>query len=263
MKLHVQSRSALLASSLLAARNCECFAFSGVPRGRSSSLVPGGPRAPHQWTRTLHDKDGIRIESTCISGSQGGDEGDDKNSDRPFTDSDIFGQPKKKQSRKRGFDDEGEIRGPDRIKSCIPYLLVLIDGDSFGKYIYERIPPLGTLDYILLRPIVEAFQAAPILSISLFMLFALGPRFTNQSREVRFNAQQAVLIDVALIFPSLIGEAIADEHLPRALLEPATNFVWYAYVSAVVYCVLSNLRGKKPDQIPFISSAAEYAIGPF
>jgi len=104
-----------------------------------------------------------------------------------------------------------------------------------------------------------------VLSILLFITFALGPQLTNQSREVRFNAQQAVLIDVALIFPSLIGEAVAeaDANLPRAIMEPSSNFVWYAYVSAVIYCVVSNLRGKKPDQIPFISNWADYAVGPF
>lgn len=195
-----------------------------------------------------------------------GDDDGEEDEKRPINNLDIFGQPKDdKSKRKNAFDDEGDIRGPDRIKSCIPYVLPLIDGDSFGKYVYERFPPLGTLDYVLLRPLVEAVQAAPFLSILLFVAFALGPQFTNQSREVRFNAQQAVLIDVALIFPQLIGEAVAeaDANLPRTVMEPCSNFVWIGYASMVVYCVASNLRGKKPDQIPFISGAADYAIGPF
>jgi hypothetical protein len=186
-----------------------------------------------------------------------------KQQQQPTNDLDIFGQPKGKQRRK--FEDEGDIRGSDRIKSCIPYILPLIDGDSFGKFIYERIPPLASLDYVLLRPFVDGFHAVPFLSILLFMTFALAPQLLRDSlsREVRFNAQQAVLIDVALIFPTLIGEAIADERVPRQLLEPATNFVWIAYVSLVLYSVTSCLRGKKPDRIPFISPAADFAIGPF
>ena len=200
---------------------------------------------------------------TCLFERQDNDDGDEDK--RPINNLDIFGQPKTENGKKKSFDDEGDIRGPDRIKSCIPYLLPLIDGDSFGKYIYERIPPLGTLDYVLLRPLVECIQAVPFLGILIFTAFALGPRFTNQSREVRFNAQQAVLIDVAIIFPTLIGEAVnsADANLPRSIIEPCSNFVWYAYVSMVIYCIASNLRGKKPDQIPFISNYAEIAIGPF
>lgn len=197
---------------------------------------------------------------------------DDNNSDEDNADNkqqqsinnlDIFGQPKGKERRK--FEDEGDIRGSDRIKSCIPYILPLIDGDSFGRFIYERIPPLASLDYVLLRPFVDAFRAVPFLSILLFMTFALAPQIFRDSlsREVRFNAQQAVLIDVALIFPTLIGEAIEGENVPRQLLEPSTNFVWIAYVSLVVYSVTSCIRGKKPNGIPFISSAAEYAVGPF
>lgn len=192
------------------------------------------------------------------------DDGGSEDSDRSahHNDLDIFGQPK---GRKQPAAEEVEIRGPDRIKSCIPYALPLIDGDSFGRYIYERIPPLGDLDYVLLRPIVDACNAAPILIIVLFMMFALGPRLTGQSREVRFNAQQAILIDIALLVPNLIGEAVAeaDAHLPRAIMEPATNFVWYALATAVVYCVTSNLRGKVPNQIPFLSGVAELAIGPY
>lgn len=204
--------------------------------------------------------------TTYLSGRKDEDEETGKDNDRPNNDLDIFGQPKDKTKRKtNAFDEEGDIRGPDRIKSCIPYVLPLIDGDSFGKYIYERIPPLGTLDYVLLRPLVEGVEAAPFLSILIFVAFALGPQLTGQSREVRFNAQQAILIDVALIIPQLIGGAVADAdaNLPRALMEPCSNFVWYGYVSLVVYCVASNLRGKKPDQIPYISGVADYAIGPY
>ena len=79
---------------------------------------------------------------------------------------DIFGEPKNKP---KIILDEGEIRGSDRIKSCIPYILPLIDGDQFGHYLYERIPILDQLHYVLLRPIVDATQAAPALSLILFV----------------------------------------------------------------------------------------------
>lgn len=226
---------------------CESFAFVSPATTSPMSRVTSFPSSSMRSNSRLYD-------------SSGGDN-NDKESEQPVNDLDIFGQPKDKPRNKN--EDEGEIRGPDRIKSCIPYTLVLIDGDSFGRYIYERIPPLGSLDYVFLRPIVDAVHIAPLLGVLLFVVFALGPQFTNQSREVRFNSQQAVLIDVALIFPQLIGEAIADEKIPRALLEPCTNFVWYAYVSLVIYCVTSNLRGKIPNQIPFVSAAADMAIGPF
>lgn len=202
-----------------------------------------------------------QVRNTCLLENSDDKEKEESSGDKSFKNNlDIFGQPKDKP---RQIVDEGDIRGADRIKSCIPYVLVLIDGDMFGKYIYERIPPLGTLDYIFLRPIVQGVQAAPFLSIVLFAIFALGPRLTDQSRPIRFNAQQAVFLDVAILFPSLIAESVVDAHLPRAILEPAANFVWYTYMSAVLYCITSNLRGKVPNQIPWISGMADNAIGPF
>ena len=217
------------------------------------------PSSGFQVTSPLNRQIATRIGTKLLE--QKKDDDDKEKRKKEYNNNlDIFGQPKDKP---KVFEDEGDIRGSDRIKSCIPYILPLIDGDAFGKYIYERIPPLGSLDYVLLRPLVEGVNAAPFLGIFLFLIFALGPQLTGQSREVRFNAQQAVLIDVALIIPELISDGISDANLPRTLMEPCSNFVYYFYVSCVLYSVVSNLRGEKPDKIPFISSASEYVIGPF
>mmetsp|Transcript_28325 Transcript_28325/g.59032 ORF Transcript_28325/g.59032 Transcript_28325/m.59032 type:complete len:264 (-) Transcript_28325:169-960(-) len=263
MRLQRFYTSAYISFSHLFIRCSDCSAFRGANHGLSQ------PRNKESLASMIHvDKQLNRPSTTTSLLSKQDDEGED-NKDRQTNKLDIFGQPNDddsitKRKNKKAF-EETEIQGPDRIKSCIPYVLPLIDGDSFGAYIYDRIPPLGMLDYVLLRPIVEGFEAVPILSILLFVAFALGPRLTDQSREVRFNAQQAILIDVSLIIPQLIGGAVADAdaNLPRAVMEPCSNFVWFGLFSMVIYCVVSNLRGKRPDQIPFISGAADYAIGPF
>lgn len=160
--------------------------------------------------------------------------------------------------------EEDDIEGPDRLKSCVPYILPLVDGDSFGKYIYMRIPPLKFLDEILLSPLVHSFQQQPLLYLSLFALLSLGPRLIGgMSRSLRFNIQQAVLIDFALIIPTLISQSTETLSIPRSLAEPSSNFVYYTCMATILYSVLSSLKGKKPDQIPFVSAAAEMFIGPF
>jgi hypothetical protein len=160
---------------------------------------------------------------------------------------------------------DDELRGSDRIKACFPYILPLLDGDQFGYYIYDRIPPLGLLDDILLGPLLNIFHAVPFLGILFFLALTLGTRTaTDMSRGVRFNAQQAALIDVVLVFPELIANGFAEEDpLPRSIAEPCSNFVYYLYMSMVIYSIYSNLRGKKPNQIPYISNFAELAVGPF
>lgn len=159
---------------------------------------------------------------------------------------------------------EDELEGTDRIKACVPYILPLVDGDHFGKFLYERIPPLGVLDDILLGPLVNIFNTVPFLSIGMFIALTLGTRGnTDMARGVRFNAQQAALIDVALVFPELIAGSFEEDPAPRYISEPCSNFVYYSYMSCVLYSIVSNLRGKKPNQIPFISEYSELAVGPF
>ena len=160
-----------------------------------------------------------------------------------------------------GNDDE--IEGQDRIKSCIPYLLPLIDGDHFAKYINMRFPPLGALDSVTIAPLAHIVESVPFFSLILFLVLSLGTRGANLSRPIRFNAQQAVLIDVALVFPELIGSAFEGQRQFAPLMEPCSNFIFYCYMGACLYSIASNLRGKTPDGIPFISNAAMMATGPF
>lgn len=160
-----------------------------------------------------------------------------------------------------GNDDE--IEGQDRIKSCIPYLLPLIDGDHFARYINMRFPPLAFIDSITIAPLAHIVESVPFLSLILFLVLSLGTRGANLSRPIRFNAQQAVLIDVALVFPELIGSAFEGQRQFAPLMEPSSNFIFYCYMGACLYSISSNLRGKTPDGIPFISNAAQQATGPF
>merc|ERR1711966_56776 len=69
--------------------------------------------------------------------------------------------------------------GTDRIVSVLPYLLPLMDGLSYGKF-----PLAGFL----------AFFGLTFLSGNL-----------AANRLVRFNAQQAIYLDVALFLPGLVA----------------------------------------------------------
>ncbi|GMH50036.1 hypothetical protein TrRE_jg7819 [Triparma retinervis] len=162
------------------------------------------------------------------------------------------------------FNNPGGEEAPleERLLACFPYLLPLADGAEFGKFIYQRLPVLGTLERATVQPLVNVFHAVPFSSLIIFIGFSFAARQPSLSRFIRFNIQQAILLDIALIFPSLFGGA-ANE-LPRYLVEPATNFVFYAFAASIVYCFFSNLAlGKEPNEIPVVSSAANQQLGPF
>uniref|UniRef100_A0A7S2VYQ3 Protein TIC 20 n=1 Tax=Eucampia antarctica TaxID=49252 RepID=A0A7S2VYQ3_9STRA len=169
----------------------------------------------------------------------------------------------------RGDEDEGLELVQDRYRACIPYVLPLIDGDLFGKYIYQRIPTLGTLNEICLAPLVQSFHNIPFLGLILFLVLSLGTtRNYDMSRILRFNTQQAIMIDIALILPSILKDGMVDPdtgelYIPLTYVEPFYTTIYYAYMSCIIYSIYSNLRGNKPNQIPFLSSIAETTTGPF
>lgn len=127
-----------------------------------------------------------------------------------------------------------------------------------------RVPPLGFLDSLFVGPLYDVYAKIPLAGLILFLALTLGTRGnTKMSRNVRFNAQQAALIDVALVFPELIGSVFDGVDMPRSVIEPSCNFVWYAYMSAVLYCIYSIvILKRKPDKIPWISPYSEQMTGP-
>lgn len=111
--------------------------------------------------------------------------------------------------------DGDQIEGTDRALACLPYLLPILDGDHFGNYIFQRAPPLGILNAILVGPLETVYHSIPFLGLICFFGLSFLSRNPNFSQPVRFNMQQAILIDIALIFPDLIGSATGSMHLPR------------------------------------------------
>jgi len=155
-------------------------------------------------------------------------------------------------------DDEMDIT--DRILASAPYVLPMVDGVEFGKYIFMRIPALGLLEKLTLGGLVNIFDKVPFSQLIIFIALSFASRNPEIPRQIRFNMQQAILIDIALIFPSVLG-GVAN-NLPRFIVEPSTNFVFFCFAAAVGYSVVSNLSGKVPDQIPLISRTADEQIGP-
>ncbi|OSX68593.1 hypothetical protein BU14_2526s0001, partial [Porphyra umbilicalis] len=145
-----------------------------------------------------------------------------------------------------------------------PYLLPLLDGLVFGRFVFERAPALAALVVPAVAPLFRLYRGTPFFAFGIFFaLYVLIVRNTGFSRFVRFNTQQALLIDVVLILPQLLGGAVAAAGVPGWILEAGSSTIFYAVVASVVYAVVSNLRGETPDQIPGVSEAVEAQIGPY
>ena len=104
-----------------------------------------------------------------------------------------------------------------------------------------------------------------LLGVIIFIALTMVTRFnTDMNRSVRFNAQQAALLDVALIFPEIVATSVDETGgVPLYIVEGGANFVWYTYMSVVLYCVYTNLKGQRPNQVPYLSAVSDLMVGPF
>jgi FtsH-binding integral membrane protein len=72
---------------------------------------------------------------------------------------------------------------------------------------------------------------------------------------------QAVLLDVALVLPSILVGFL--QGAPDAIKEPINTTFFFVLCASVGYSLAALVRGNKPAGIPIISQAAEMTIGPF
>lgn len=155
--------------------------------------------------------------------------------------------------------NNSEIEGKDRLLSCLPYLIPLIEGDRYGRFLFYMIPALGQIDFFVLGPFKLLYSSIPFANLIVFIGLSTLSRNPELPRPLRFNMQQALILDIALIFPSLLGQLGIP--LPGVLAQSGSNFVYLAMIGSVGYSIVSNLTGKTPDKIPIISEAAGSSIG--
>ena len=79
--------------------------------------------------------------------------------------------------------------------------------------IFKRFPIVAALLVGPVAPLYAVFNSLPFGGFLVFLALSFGSRQPDKlSRFVRFSFQQAILIDIALIFPQLFGSA-SDGHL--------------------------------------------------
>ena len=149
----------------------------------------------------------------------------------------------------------------ERAAAAAPYLLPCLDGFFYGAYVYATIPLLGSAALGFL-PVVNAFQSLPFAGLILFIGLSTFTRNPGLSRFVRFNIQQALLLDIVLLIPGILGQFGAKLSLPQELQALGSNTVFYAWVLVVLYSWSQIAFGKTPDQVPVLSEAASMQIGP-
>ena len=124
-----------------------------------------------------------------------------------------------KQKKQPVTDDEVELAS--KALACLPYLLPMSDAIPFGQYVINDFP-LIALPLLPFAPFVALLNAIPFGGFIVFIGLSTGSRNPQFPRFVRFSMQQAVLLDIALIFPQLFQSIFGATNIkvPEALVEP-------------------------------------------
>nr|QKY65041.1 chloroplast protein import component Tic20-V [Passiflora tenuiloba] len=148
----------------------------------------------------------------------------------------------------------------DRIISAVCYFYPFFDGIQCGKYVITQFSPIQTLIQPLI-PAVRVFKSFPLNGFLVFLtLYFVVVKNPNFSRYVRFNAMQAIVLDVLLIFPDLLERSFN----PRGgfgleLLMSLDSTMFLYLLVCLIYGSGSCLLGQLP-RLPIVAEAADRQI---
>jgi len=157
--------------------------------------------------------------------------------------------------------------GRDRYISLLPYLLPLMDGLQYGRFLLggaDGSADAGGNIFVAITAILYSlYRSVPFSGlIAFFVLQFLGGNL-GINRLVRFNMQQAIYLDIALFFPGLLTGIIglaaggAGVQIPEVVIQLSTDAIFITLLAALGYSSVSSILGIEPNKIPFISQAVE------
>ena len=141
----------------------------------------------------------------------------------------------------------------DRIFACLPYLLPLVEGLAFSRFLIAQFPALQVL-FVPLAPLLLLYSIPFAGLIIFFALFLLVVRNESIPHFIRFNTMQAILIDIVLLLCNLILPILSPIPGAGFALQTLSNTIFLGVVIAVVFAVVQSLRGRYAE-IPAISDA--------
>uniref|UniRef100_A0A7N0TBE1 Protein TIC 20 n=2 Tax=Kalanchoe fedtschenkoi TaxID=63787 RepID=A0A7N0TBE1_KALFE len=145
----------------------------------------------------------------------------------------------------------------DRLVSAAAYLLPFFNGLQYGRHLFMQYPILGSVFEPIL-PLLSLYRSVPYGSfVAFFALYLAVVRNPSFDRYVRFNAMQAVVLDVLLALPMLVQRIFNPGRagLGYRLMVMGHNAVFVFVVFCFVYSFVSCILGRTP-YLPFVADAA-------
>jgi prepilin signal peptidase PulO-like enzyme (type II secretory pathway) len=146
-----------------------------------------------------------------------------------------------------------------RLLALLTYLLPWTDALPFGQPLFVIFPWLIWLQLPAL-PLLFLQQSVPfggfILFLVLYLAVVRNPQFPEY---LRFNALQAILLDILLVVLSLGFRVLLSPLGDSIALRTLNNTVFISCLAVLLYALLQCLRGKEVD-LPTISEAVRMQL---
>ena len=146
-----------------------------------------------------------------------------------------------------------------RLLALLTYLLPWSDGLPFGRSLTSLFPMLQWLSLPAL-PLLLVEQAIPFGGFILFLVLFLGVvRNPRVPYFIRFNALQAILLDIILIVLSLAFNLLLAPLGGNFAVRTLANTIFLGMLVLVLFGIIQCLRGKEAD-IPSLSEAVRMQL---
>jgi uncharacterized membrane protein len=150
----------------------------------------------------------------------------------------------------------------ERVVATVPFLVPMLHGLDYGKFalaqnqwLLSLLSPLGNIRRL--------YSTVPFLSLAVFFAIYIG--IINQretwSRYVRFNAMQAILLDIVLILPGVFEQVLRPptSGFGLTLYINAYNTIFFSVLACWLYGSGSCLLGRTA-RLPLVADAADQQV---
>lgn len=149
----------------------------------------------------------------------------------------------------------------DRLISAAAYTFPFFNGVQYGYQLFAAFPPLAVAMGPIV-PLISAYRSSPFASFcAFFALYLCVVRNPTLSRYVRFNAMQALVLDVLLSLPLIVGQIFAPGRpgIAAQIMAAGHSCVFVLVALTFVYNLVSCILGRTPN-LPFVGDAARRQV---
>eukprot|EP00752_Nemacystus_decipiens_P009666 g8635.t1 len=154
--------------------------------------------------------------------------------------------------------NDGPPTVADRLLSALPYALPLMDNLVFGAHIFQTYPTqLNFLEPLV--AILLIYRSLPFSGLILFFGLQWYAGKPEVNKLVRYNLRQAVILDIAMFFPSIfafLASAVLGDDVAKLapVASVGSDIIFVTVVVCVLYSIASSALGVLPDKLPLLSA---------